>query len=312
MGTVAVWPSGFSRASQQDQPTVERPGKNSTQPPTNTPERSARQESKADSTSMTTEGQPRPVRITQVPPPDALYKTYVYSTVAMATFTIALALIGFFGIRTANRTLAQVVSQTRSMQGQLTTMNQQLEEMRSAGKQTDRLIEQATISAAAAKASADALKNSERSWVLARVDDTGLRERLELRDSVTRLVCNVQNCGKTLALLESLSVKMDRVEKIDSLPEEPDYGSPDVWINGLPLAPNGFTQRMFYLTFLDRSSVEQSANFLYLYGQVIYRDVYGDRHETRFCYRFRPRWREADPQTAGFEFGGPPSYNQAT
>src|SRR5947207_13678516 len=108
-------------------------------------------------------------------------------TKAYVVFTGLLLIVGAIGVKYAVRTLRAIESQAGIMRGQLRTMGEQVEEMRSAGQQTNKLIEQAgkqveqlTIAAEAArnsadaaiknaqaaKESADAVVSGERSWVL--------------------------------------------------------------------------------------------------------------------------------------------------
>jgi hypothetical protein len=215
---------------------------------------------------------PVPVTVAE----DWWYRAYVI-------LTGLLLVVGIFGIQYARKTLRAIEQQSRA----------------------------AKVAAEAAKASSDTLKRGERPWILASIDDRAMRENQPDDQPITMIVCNMTNLGRTVALVEGVAVKMDRVE-IDQLPAEPDYASPEVWPNAIPIPPNGGIQRSLYLGFVGRSAVERGANFLYIYGRVLYRDAYGDAHETRFCYRFWNKWRSVDPQTAGFHIGGPANYNKAT
>lgn len=49
-----------------------------------------------------------------------------------------------------------------------------------------------------------------------------------------------------------------------------------------------------------------------LSGIIEYRDTFGSKHETRYCYRFKPGPTEADPAPRDFYVDGPSSYNRAT
>jgi hypothetical protein len=49
-----------------------------------------------------------------------------------------------------------------------------------------------------------------------------------------------------------------------------------------------------------------------LSGIIEYRDTFGSKHETRYCYRFKSGPTEADPAPRDFYVDGPSSYNRAT
>jgi hypothetical protein len=76
----------------------------------------------------------------------------------VAWSTLALVVVGVAG------TIAAIVT-LRTIRRQTIAIETQVREMQNTGKQTDRLIEEATKQSIAAKRSAEALINSERAWV---------------------------------------------------------------------------------------------------------------------------------------------------
>jgi len=264
---------------------------------------------------------------------------------ALVYFTGAIVLVGIFQIiflwRTvlATRDNAEAAFQgseaakanARAVEAQNATLKETLAAIQRQADNMDRqekkLAESVAIArdtAVATKESADALKIAERAWMLAEIDDSALRQPRPTpaptsitpaqESLITRIVCNIKNHGRTTALMDSIATRMEVIEYDAELPDEPNYVETDEqrWPNGVALPPSGFIQRMSYLTPINLQSVEQNANKVYIYGRILYRDTYGKAHETRFCYRFRARWREADPDTAGFDIDGPPAYNKAT
>jgi hypothetical protein len=133
----------------------------------------------------TSQAEPKPVRVTEVPPPDSWYKAYVYSAVAMALTTIALALIGFFGIRTANRSLEALRSQAGTMQSQLHAMERQIDVMEEQTVATH-------VAAEAAQKSADVLIASQRAQLAIFFDDP-------IPTKPFRIPAKIKNTGLTPA-----------------------------------------------------------------------------------------------------------------
>lgn len=310
IGTLAVWPSGLSRASQQDQPTAESPREKATQPPTSTSERSAHQESKADSASMTTEGQSRPVRIAQVPPPDAWYKAYVVATVVLALVTIGLAITGFLGIRTANRTLRLVESQARSMQGQLETMQEQFGLLKT---QTSA----AQTSADAAKESAEALVNSEKAWIFVEVRqnaERSMRVGAFVGGHAVCLECVITNQGRTPARLVDFQVRQESLAEEAALPETPDYGNEALNMDEMLLPPNDSIREEFRAAADKLRFFDSNEGCFYVYGVVNYLDVFGTKRYTRFCYTcwFPFLVDSLNVDELSFRRDGPHAYNRAT
>ncbi len=174
------------------------------------------------------------------------------------------------------------------------------------------------IASEAAKASADAVKSAERPWVLATLDGRAFRPDT-MNDAVIRVVCNCENYGRTPPTINALVAKMIQLDRTQTLAPEPNYSATDVQaqtsellLAPVVLPPGGRIQRPFYLPRLGRLAVERGDAILYIYGQVLYRDAFGDEHETRFCYEFKPALGGADPAIAGFYISGPAPYNKAT
>jgi hypothetical protein len=119
----------------------------------------------------------------------------------MAVITIVLAVIGFFGVRYARRTLRAVESQGSIMQGQLAIMQEE----------TTAVIK----SAEAAKLSADAFINADRAWLHAEViTDTPERK---LVPTSTQYPVAVTNYGRTVGEITGYRVSGGRLDRIDEL-----------------------------------------------------------------------------------------------
>ncbi len=209
----------------------------------------------------------------------------------------ALVLVGAGGVGVALRTLKNIEA---------------------AGKQTDRIIEQASkqaesarIAAEATEKSAQALMNGDRAWLL--VDDVQLPpEGLTFLDAElvaghsppqrTYFTIRFRNFGKTPAVIYGKEMRFSISDSSHEPPRTDIYGAyrlseyrhivpqdmsggsatpgPHFWIEVAFLEPT------YWLNHQQFTDVNNMAAFLWAYGVVKYLDVYGRDHETRFCYRY--------------------------
>ena len=97
------------------------------------------------------------------------------------------------------------------------------------------------------------------------------------------------------------------------LSPEPTY----TWVKPFPsegtvLPPSGHMEQGIPLAKAAFSSIESGDSVFYFYGVVKYRDIFGDKHETKYCFVFRPKSTPDNPTPRGFYVGGPDGYNAAT
>jgi hypothetical protein len=104
VGTVAVWPFPFDSTGKDNQANTQHSEKN-TKPSAPFVNQGEAKQSQEGATPTTSSSEPKPVRVTEVPPPEAWYKTYVIATVA-------LVLVGIGGVIGALWTLAIIRRQT--------------------------------------------------------------------------------------------------------------------------------------------------------------------------------------------------------
>ena len=213
-------------------------------------------------------------------------------SVIFAGLLVAAAGIGAYF---ANLTL-------RTMQGQLESMNQQLAQMRSAGTQTDALITQATrqvdqitISAIAAKASADGLKMSERAWMIS--CSPNMSDSFAGQGACKRTyVCVLKNAGRTPAMITEIGFGIGKTDSFDQIPRDPIY-SPIWRFNKIVVAPNDSLYLReewlptVFLSHEDLQAIRNNRLFIYGYGFVNYLDFFSkndeDFRQTRFCHSGR-------------------------
>lgn len=172
--------------------------------------------------------------------------------------------------------------------------------------------------------------DSERAWISARpaIMSPELRALWEHGDLppitmpwVHLFPVRFVNSGKSPAQIDEIAIRYVLLEKLSDLKEEPEYGEAAPQ-DGYMLVPrekvvltvpltegtDGGTLTKFQL-----SAVIGARSFLYGYGFVGYRDVYGRHHITRFGYVYRfPQGGAISYLSNEFMRDGPPAYNQAT
>lgn len=189
------------------------------------------------------------------------------------------------------------------------------------------IAEAAKDNAAAAKASAQAAVDSERAWITARpaILSPELHAVWEQGDPlpadspwVHLFPVRFQNFGKTPAQIDEVAIRYVLLGNLSELKEPPEYGEAaaqngyllvprEKMIFSVPLASGGTLKKW------QVAAINAQQLFLYAYGFVGYRDVYGPNHGTCFGYVYHfPQGGLINFQNAEFRRGGPPAYNKAT
>jgi hypothetical protein len=170
-------------------------------------------------------------------------------------------------------------------------------------------------------------KNAERAWVIVSpveaapvvgfIPERGDPLNEPGPNQQNAFICSFKNTGETPARLVDAAVIYRMVQRLGDVPAEPDYGQ-KCSLNDLPLVKEdsiswiAFLLPEIILTKLQASAVRSRQAFLYAYGVVDYRDVFGRPHETRFGYTYSfPHGGDTRPP--GFRREElPQAYNRAT
>jgi hypothetical protein len=157
-----------------------------------------------------------------------------------------------------------------------------------------------------------ASKISERAWVVPNIVSSEPQDEGGMADGF-QVMCLLENRGRTPAWLTALGSRGQLVKLSGALPQKPEY----TWASPFPpegtvLPPDGHIEQGFPLKAGDLSHIEAGTSVLYVYGAVKYRDIYGDKHETKYCFVFRPKPTGDNPAPRGFYIAGPAGYNSAT
>jgi hypothetical protein len=170
--------------------------------------------------------------------------------------------------------------------------------------------------AAAAKESADAttknvemIANIERPWVLASMEQEMRGEVIASR-TIYLARCIIKNFGKTPAWITRWGVITKDIKIEEPLPLEPNYSAAPN--DSIPeVLPPGESRSSLCAWLPERlSQAHEDKILLFVFGFVLYKDGFGRDHETRFCFRYYPPFR--DNKAQGFHVGGPPAYNCQT
>ena len=171
-------------------------------------------------------------------------------------------------------------------------------------------------SSAAAKASVDALLNSERAWIAVTIGQ--LPELPQASNSLTVLwvMPIVQNYGKTPARIRRVWGKVQQFAA-GAIPSEPIYEAPTYSFEADIVLPPGISIQPLRLGI---SNVEYGSAIpemmsgtvvLCIYGYIDYEDIADRPFQTRFCYLYQYQ-AGYNPMPSGFYMSGPPAYNRTT
>jgi hypothetical protein len=156
-----------------------------------------------------------------------------------------------------------------------------------------------------------AAKISERAWIVPEVappiQDGGMISKN------FQVVFSVVNKGRTPAWVTAIGSKGQLTTPKKGLSEKPEYD----WAKPFPaegtvMPPEGRIEQGFPLTVTELNDINGGVSTLYVFGAVKYRDIYGDKHETQYCYVFRTGSTADNPAPRGFYVAGPNGYNSAS
>jgi len=189
--------------------------------------------------------------------------------------------VGLVGVIVANRTLNKLSRQTIATE----------------------------TAANAAKTSADAQMAGDRAWLLVEQIAVSYNSSSDASFSYA-----ITNYGRTPALVHSLERRLDIADSGTVPPHGKIYSGKDFLVSPYLIPQNADpakdTVRLSDISPADFFPLAAGRKFFWAYGVIKYSDVFGTRHETRFCYR-----SQQVPGMAGdvpMRLDGPPDYNQIT
>jgi len=170
-------------------------------------------------------------------------------------------------------------------------------------------------------------RDTDRAWIMATpitrspplgfIPEVGDALDVPGRDQRNIFACAIKGTGNTPAQLIDATVRYRRAERFEDIPQEPEY-LPRGQLNDLPLVKDdsfavvAILEPNAILSRTNRDAVIAGQQFLYAYGAVAYKDVFGRKHETRFGYIYHfPQGGDPTPNEFRRE-RLPIAYNRAT
>jgi hypothetical protein len=151
------------------------------------------------------------------------------------------------------------------------------------------------------------LTNTERPWVLVNVGQLNLIETYPGGPCFYGALCAFCNFGKTPAWIDAVTVVHRSKEQADPGPL-PTFEKSDFVPQVLP--PKQPLEEVVPWSVEQRDNAHRDQAFLFVLGRVLYHDFAGTSHETTFCLRYYPTFR--DNKAQGFHVSGPEGYNNQT
>jgi hypothetical protein len=181
----------------------------------------------------------------------------------------------------------------------------------------------AVVTAIAVGLQVKTARNSERAWII--VTPKNWNPPLASYDPAIGGVIPlnvfepaIKNVGRTPAKIMEIATKYERLERMEDLPNEPNYGQTGRF-DGMILVPQDSMGQRYILTpsgsmtVQERYAVQNGHAFLYAYGFVAYKDAFGKSRYTRWGYKYDfPQGGMVSIHQPSFQRGGPPKYNEAT
>jgi hypothetical protein len=154
-----------------------------------------------------------------------------------------------------------------------------------------------------------ATKITERAWIVA---DIGLIEKTP-QEGVSQVIVELRNNGKTPAWVTAAGSNGWCASEQKLLPDTPIYTEMTPFDKAgkllPPLAslPQGIAFQKVHMDLAIKEEV-----VLYVFGYAKYRDIYGNKHLTRYCFQAKPALDLNHPHRLDFYVGGPDQYLKAT
>jgi hypothetical protein len=254
VGFVTPRPFQFNPTTKKEEANTQHSNQE-TKKPISLPNNAKTPDTKNKTDEVASEGEPKSVRITELPPNDTWYKAYVIAT-------IALLAVGISGIVMACKTLKFIKAQTAI----------------------------ARVSASASQQSMRVLINSERAWVMTEIqwEEKGWVGNIHKGEESVYfsgfLMC--KNDGSSPAWITEMFARMI-VADIDGYPKKPDFSSPIVIgydFLGAVVEPLTVGKEHKFPIELRCSGKLVYPKIAIIYGYVRYADIFKEERYTGFGY----------------------------
>jgi hypothetical protein len=163
--------------------------------------------------------------------------------------------------------------------------------------------------AGAAKENADAIMISERAWITFLLPEQPIVQKTKGgQPDGYSVVGFIKNVGHTPAIVSRKFHFKNIVELNENLELIPPYLQIEEPQTAYQMIPDAVEPATVEISEFEMRNIEKFK--IHVLGQIVYKDVFGVSHETRYCFRFYPK-PTADRQR-GFYPEGPAAYLKVT
>lgn len=156
-------------------------------------------------------------------------------------------------------------------------------------------------------------KIAERAWVVPNIITPSLPGNEKDMPHGFQVICRIENNGRTPAWLTATGSRGQVIKAGAQLSPEPTY----TWAGPFPpdgtvLPPKGCIEQGIPLEASVLPFIEAGTHVFYIYGAIKYRDIYKQKHETKYCFVFKTTPTADNSAPRDFYIAGPAGYNLAT
>jgi len=161
-----------------------------------------------------------------------------------------------------------------------------------------------------------AYRNKERAWMMIDIAHKGgiqLPPIVYPSTGLTRFRLDMRNLGETPATIIYAQHDGRLLRREEKLPKRPPYLDKPLPepINEI-IAPTGGTPVYSEFNQDAMRDIGAGLTILYLFGRVIYKDIFGKERETRYCLRYYPQVTNSTDPHVGLFSEGPSEYQRMT
>jgi hypothetical protein len=161
-----------------------------------------------------------------------------------------------------------------------------------------------------------AYRRKERAWIMMdihHIHGTQLPPMVFPAQNTFRFRMDMKNFGETPATILFAQHDGRVIRREEKLPRRPPYLEKELpEIKNEPIAPKGGTPIYSEFGRSEMDAINSGLATLYIFGRVIYRDIFDKRHETRYCFRYYPVLADRSDVHVGFFPEGPLDYERLT
>ncbi|HEV2468608.1 MAG TPA: hypothetical protein VGS78_05405 [Candidatus Sulfotelmatobacter sp.] len=152
-------------------------------------------------------------------------------------------------------------------------------------------------------------RTRERAWMVFSIEQPPTQVSQGGQPTGFSIVGFLRNVGSTPATIVKQS-HFGNIGNRGDFTAVPPYMSDKPLDSAYSFVPNDVRPALFHVDDSQMRAAFAGRVHIYVFGQIVYRDVFGKGHETRYCFRYYPT-ATADHQT-GFYPEGPAEYLKVT